>query len=102
MSFAEAYKDKGTTTAPANDIDFVLNRYKTLHSLRRIGAKQREIVERALTSGRTADELVAAVEANAADQWHRDHDKHELSYVLADGMIDTFIALKHDQATAST
>jgi hypothetical protein len=81
----------------SQDVTQVLWRYKELHPRRKVeGPKPRAIVARALKSGRTVEELIEAIEGNAADPWHKANTKHELSYVLRDDEhIDRAIALKH-------
>jgi uncharacterized protein YdaU (DUF1376 family) len=85
------------------DVRQVLDRYKEIHPRRTVtGPRPRVIVERALKSGRTADELIEAIEGNAADPWHKSITKHELSYILRDDeQIDKAIALKHAPGTTS-
>jgi hypothetical protein len=48
-------------------------------------------VRRALALGYSAEELMAAIDGNAQDDWHARNRKHELSYVLRNReLIDTF------------
>lgn len=74
----------------------VLERYQTLHPRRKVTEQMGKIVKRALKDF-TAPELIEAIEGNAADQWHRERRKHELSYVLRNAdIINGF----RDRATA--
>lgn len=83
---------------PSDDASRVLARYCDLHPRRRPGKPDRKLIERALGFGYSADELIAALEGNAGDAWHRDLAKHELTYVLRDnGLIDNFRAKREAQ-----
>lgn len=80
------------TTTPSEDESAVLEHYAKRHPRRRIGEKDRKLVRKAL--GRySATELRQAIDGNADDPWHREKHKHELSYVLRDTKVDSFIAL---------
>lgn len=75
-------------------IDRVANHFLARHPRRRIGPKDRKAVANALTLGYAAEDLIAAIDGNANDSWHRSKHKHELPYVLRDsGKIDTFRGL---------
>lgn len=68
------------TDAVGGQIRVVLDRYQTLHPKRKVAGMD-GIVRKALKDF-TAPELIEAIEGNAADPWHRERRKHELSYVL--------------------
>ena len=71
-------------------VDEVLEHYVSVHPLRRPGDKAATIVRRALETY-SAEELIAAIDGNAGDAWHREKGKHELDYVLRDNeKIDSF------------
>jgi hypothetical protein len=76
----------------------VLSRYKELHPDSRLSLKTASKVVRKAPEQYTAQELVEAVEGNAADSWHREQGKHELSYVLRnEEKIDQFREIKRRQ-----
>lgn len=76
------------------DVRLVIAHYLTAHPLRRSSAKMQRIVRKALSFGYSAVELCDAINGNAADGWHVEKRKHELSYVLRDQeKIDMFRAL---------
>jgi hypothetical protein len=67
----------------ADQVELVMAGYRTHHPRRRPGDKERKIVRRALVSGGySVAELLEAIAGNAADPWHVERAKHELSYVL--------------------
>ena len=69
----------------------MLEHFIALHPRRRVSAKDATIVAKALRLGYSSAELCEALDGNAADEWHREKRKHELSYVLRDtGKIDGF------------
>jgi hypothetical protein len=78
------------TTTP--DMDAVCAHYTAVHPRRRTGPKDRAAVAKALTLGYSREDLCLAIDGNAQDEWHATRHKHELTYVLRDGKIDTFIA----------
>lgn len=74
---------------PNPEVTAVLEHYQALHPTRRPfdgdgkpKAPAQRAVKKALGWGFTADQLKAALGANAADAWHRTHKKHELEYVF--------------------
>lgn len=76
----------------------VLERYKELHPDSRLSLKTASKVVRKAPEQYTAQELVEAVEGNAADSWHIQQGKHELSYVLRnEEKIDQFREIRRRQ-----
>lgn len=84
---------------PDERITAVLDHYRRKHPRRRPGnRKDIAAIVRALKVY-TVDEVCAAIDGNAADAWHTEHAKNELTYVLRDtGKIDQFIALSKSPA----
>lgn len=79
-------KDK----AISPDERLVLDHFLSVHTRRRIGKKDLPAVRNALKDY-SVEDLCLAIDGNAADPWHREKHKHELTYVLRDtGKIDTF------------
>lgn len=91
-STSESAADQlGLDVKVPSDVQVVLDHYLVTHPRRRIGPKDRKAVAKALTLGYAAGELIEAIDGNAADDWHVEKHKHELSYVLRDnGKIDDF------------
>jgi hypothetical protein len=75
---------------PTVDEERVLAHYRTTHPMRRPGERDLRAIRAALKRGYGPEELCAAIDGNAADEWHRDRHKHELPYVLREGKIDDF------------
>lgn len=84
-------KETTTTTQPAvaGEVGEILAFYTSLHPLRRPGERDRKLIERRLKT-HTAQEITAAIQGNASDDWHRERGKHELEYILRDSKIDGF------------
>lgn len=101
-SSSQNHNHNNNPLPPVGDVDAVLEHYQKLHPKRKIvGKKLRSVVIRALGDFSVA-ELVEALDGNAADVWHRDKGKHELSYVLRDtDMINGFRARSHRPPTPS-
>lgn len=86
-----------TTLSESPDVVAVLEHYLAVHPTRRAGKNSARIVRNALAFGYPVADLKAAIDGNAADPWHRERNKHELSYVLRnEELIDTF----REKATA--
>lgn len=86
-------REKPAPLAPTPDEQRVLEHYRAVHPLRRTGDAEVKVVRKALALNYTADELIAAIDGNARDEWHVAKRKHELSYVLRNAeKIDTFRA----------
>lgn len=75
----------------SGDVNRVLEHYQGLHPKRKIvGEKLRKVVSKALGDF-SAEELIEALDGNAADKWHVERKKHELAYVFRDvDMINNF------------
>lgn len=72
----------------------VLDHYRATHPQKRGAKSDLPTIRKALTIGYSAAELCDAIDGNAADDWHRERAKHELSYVLRNAeLIDRFRAL---------
>lgn len=87
-----------TTTTEDPRVTVVLSRYKELHPDSRLSLKTAGKAVRKAPEQYTAQELVEAVEGNAADSWHIQQGKHELSYVLRnEEKIDQFREIRRRQ-----
>lgn len=89
-------KPRGADSPPG--VEHVLSHYHALHPQRRPSGKDKKLIARRLETYSLA-ELCEALDGNAADEWHREKRKHELSYVFRDnGKIDEFRAIAEAQA----
>jgi uncharacterized protein YdaU (DUF1376 family) len=99
-SHNHSHNHKELTTQDDPDVDRVLARYQQLQPLRKIvGAKPRGFVERGLKNF-SADEVIEAIEGNAADPWCIEKGKHELSYILRDAEMISHFILRKQKALA--
>lgn len=81
---------KAVTTLSVS-VRLVLDHYTRTHPKRRPGPKEIAAIGKALDLGYATGDLCAAIDGNAADDWHRSKHKHELTYVLRDNAhIDNF------------
>ena len=77
--------------SPTADEQRVIDHYRARHPRRRPTAKDVQIVRAALGFGYSPAELCDAIDGNADDAWHREKNKHEMSYVLRNAeKIDGF------------
>lgn len=91
-------KDKDTTTTKDLRTPVVISRYKELFPGSRLSLKSADRAVRKAPQQYSDAELVEALEGNAADPWHVERGKHELSYVLRDEEhIDQFREMRRRQ-----
>jgi hypothetical protein len=82
---------KSTALSPTFDEQRVVDHYAARHPTRRPGDEAIRVIRRSLGLGYSADDLIAAIDGNADDEWHRAKSMHDLAYVLRNrGKIDDF------------
>jgi uncharacterized protein YdaU (DUF1376 family) len=97
LSTSSSFTTKEKSTEPAEsgtdaNEESVLAHYLAKHPRRKVGPKDTKAVRAALERYSVGD-LQRAIDGNAADTWHRERHKHELTYVLRDTKLDGFIAM---------
>ena len=94
----------GSQSAPSSEVEQkiqqIWDHWQSTHShlsgtkMVKLNAMRRSKIAARLKDGFSAEDLCRAITANAQDQWHSEHKKHEIEYVLRnDAQVVKFMAL---------